>query len=730
MPPRHPSPTSQPRWATTIPRARKRHAQRETRLSDTEIAQLSTLMQERFKWKNEPRFFQLEGVRAQLEGVDMIIQAPTGAGKTAVAAGPHVWASSRGKTSIMVCPLLALEDEMVETFKTDFGLRAVAINSATSTCTDEVVKELIDGTYQIVLISPEMLQSPMFVNRVLRKPAFAKQVLSLIIDEAHCVSHWGAGFRKKYNSLGVIRAFLPRGMPVIAVTATLTARVRRDLHRVLHFPKHGSRFVNVGNDRPNVTIAVRAIQHPQNTYADLNFVIPPEVTRASDIPKTYLYVDNILTGNEIVDHLSALLAERCPSLASQELVRPYNATMCHDYRHRAMAAFRNNPGSIQTDPASTQTDEVIRVLVCTDAAGMGCNVSDVDLVVQWKLPKTLSNFVQRAGRAARSAGRQGLAVLLVERSAYSMDLRQMAQVPERHAREQGSKAKPRAGRGGVQAGRARKGVLPKDYAYHHGLNRGSSSKTEDTVPTEGTEPSLDVEVEDEGLLVFVQTRKCRRSIWAAAFESSVQLLSPGISCCDICDPSVFDRIRPTSLSSNSKPRMRARGKPDYNAQSSLYEWRKDVRLRDHQNTQLDTSAILDVATITTLTSHGPLTRAQVTTLLKDTWIWWERYGNELCDLVTSLQIVHRPIKKSAGSAQKSAGVQPRLETAGTEQGSSNSASINVSSGVPSRARPATSEGLVEPAAKRARLELGVAGNACDAEMRVSSISFLSTVVSS
>lgn len=82
-------------------------------LTPAEVDTLAQLMRERFRWDDDPRFFQLQGVKAQLEGVDTIIQAPTGAGKTAIAAGPHVWPSSAGKTTIMVCPLLALEVEMV-----------------------------------------------------------------------------------------------------------------------------------------------------------------------------------------------------------------------------------------------------------------------------------------------------------------------------------------------------------------------------------------------------------------------------------------------------------------------------------------------------------------------------------------------------------------------------------------------------------------------------------------
>ena len=87
-------------------------------------------------------------------------------------------------------------------------------------------QDLVAGTYQVLLISPEMLQLPRFINTLLRKPEFVRRVLSVVVDEAHCLSHWGSDFRKKYDSLGSIRAFLPRGTPVMALTATLTARVR------------------------------------------------------------------------------------------------------------------------------------------------------------------------------------------------------------------------------------------------------------------------------------------------------------------------------------------------------------------------------------------------------------------------------------------------------------------------------------------------------------------------
>ncbi len=83
------------------------------KLSDTDVIDLANLMKTAYGWTNSPHSFQLAGVKAQLEKTNMIIQAPTGAGKTAIAAGPHLWPSSKGKMTIMVSPHMALEDEMV-----------------------------------------------------------------------------------------------------------------------------------------------------------------------------------------------------------------------------------------------------------------------------------------------------------------------------------------------------------------------------------------------------------------------------------------------------------------------------------------------------------------------------------------------------------------------------------------------------------------------------------------
>lgn len=196
--------------------------------------------------------------------------------------------------------------------------------------------------------------SQRFINDILRKPALHSRIYAIVVDEAHCISHWGAAFRKKYASLGVARAFLPKPTPVIAVSASLTRRVSRDITQKLQFP---SRFIfkNLGNDRANVSLVVRAIHNPLHSYSDLDFLIRAGVERGEDINKSWIYADNIEVGGEIIDHLRTLLPKQL-----HDVIRPYNAVLSVNYRTLAMDQFRSGK---------------IRILVCTDAAGMVCHLS-------------------------------------------------------------------------------------------------------------------------------------------------------------------------------------------------------------------------------------------------------------------------------------------------------------------------------------------------------------------
>jgi superfamily II DNA helicase RecQ len=202
-----------------------------------------------------------------------------------------------------------------------------------------------------------MLLSWQFIDGVLHRPQFGSHCLSVFIDEAHCISHWGDLFCKKYASLGIIRPFLPKSTPIIAVTATLTPRIHNDLITKLQFDHDNYLFINIGNNRPNVSQVVHAMEHLMNTYCDLDFLVPEDMSHPEDIKKGFLYCDDINLGGNIVDNLNARVMLE---FHGQGLICPYNAAMSRKYRADVMQLFKAG---------------VVRILVCTDAAGMVSSIA-------------------------------------------------------------------------------------------------------------------------------------------------------------------------------------------------------------------------------------------------------------------------------------------------------------------------------------------------------------------
>jgi len=132
----------------------------------------------------------------------------------------------------------------------------------------------------------------------------------------------------------------------------------------------------------------------------------------------------------------------------------------------------------------------------------GCNIPDIDIVVQWKLPSTVSSFVQRAGRVARGYGGSGLAVLLVEKSAYDVDITAAAN----QAKKSTTKRK-----GNVHEATKYPKSKDKTYAISHGVLRGAFGGASDGIPVH-IEVPLDLLSLDEGLYTLVQTTECRRKV--------------------------------------------------------------------------------------------------------------------------------------------------------------------------------------------------------------------------
>ncbi|KAE9389310.1 P-loop containing nucleoside triphosphate hydrolase protein [Gymnopus androsaceus JB14] len=599
--------------------------------ADSDLDSLDEDVTKKFHHNFVLKDFQKAATAAQLQRKDAMVHAHTGAGKTAIVAAPHAHPASEGKVTFLVSPLIALQDEQAEAFQNEYHLSAIAINSSHGGLTPKNMMEICSGKYQVVIISPEMMLTQRFTKNVIKNKELVGRVLSIVIDEAHVISHWGSGFRKKYSELGILRTLLPEGVPFVALSATLPRRVRNDILSKLRFSlkEEGYVNINIGNDRPNVSLVVWAIQHPMNTYKDLDFIVPDGVQSTTEIPKTFVYSDSLPSGPEIVEHLEAQLPKH---LQGRGLVRPFSAVFSKKYRRALMRKFK---------------DGSVRILVCTDAAGMGCNIPDVDVVVQWKLPKTLSMFVQRAGRAARAHGRKGLAVLLVEKSAYSLNCEEL--VSELQGESKGKKTKPK-GRGKAKGkdkqpaqqehttGEYAKST-EKDFTQSRGVKRGSCDRKSDEHPKVGWEPRIDCRAKNEGLLAFVQTGSCRRNILTTVYENATPVPAEGVECCDMCKPQLLDRTRPGSYKAPPRPAAIPKGIPHKPTQRALYTWRSKIRQSNHSLALWPAQSILSNDHVKLLASVGPISSFEhLKKIIADQWGWWENYGENLWETIQGLDM--------------------------------------------------------------------------------------------
>ncbi|KZV85307.1 hypothetical protein EXIGLDRAFT_699629 [Exidia glandulosa HHB12029] len=537
-------------------------------------------MKKFFDWPHDARPMQeIVGV-AQAVGGDVMVHAPTGLGKTGIVAAPHVFPENKGRVSLFISPLIALQEEMVTTFNDDFKLTAVAVNSTRTKSLNKTLNEICTGKYAIVLLSPEMLQSRRFIDRVLRNAEFSRRFLSLVVDEAHTVSHWGAHFRKKYTTIGIVRTFLPRGTSVIAMSASLTPRVRRDVAKKLQLSASYT-FLDYGNNRPNVSLVARACHRSLKSYKDLDFVIPSDVQSPSDIPSTFVYADVKEDGDRIIDHLRELLP---PSMRDLGLIRPFNASLSHSYRKDALLHFKAGN---------------IRVMVCTDAAGM--RLSSNGSFPRSSAPSSSVQAVQR-----------GVTAQLGLRCCSSSQLH-TANCPHFKMSWPARKlrSRPRLGRGRAREGKRVQQGRCKGYAKAHGRSRGEKLNSTTNNIDRTITLVVNDEAEDEGLLVFVQTGDCRRRV--------------------ICDAFHNDKDRTHTLPGTKQKQKPRKEKLDVaeDVVTGLRDWRYRVWSEDYSDRGFSEIAILSDELILSIAQTELNTLLELQNWVAEEWDWWPEYGPHL-----------------------------------------------------------------------------------------------------
>ena len=311
---------------------------------------------------------QLATMRSFMEGSDFLAVLPTGSGKSVTFQIPALL--SPGVT-LVIAPLVALMNDQVENLRARGITKVAAIHSGVGQAEwRDVLRGAERGDYKLLYVSPERLWSQEFVGALARVG-----VARIAVDEAHCISQWGHSFRPEYatipDALRRIVGERPRP-PILAVTATATEAVRRDIVDLLGLDLADAP-VALSPERPEIRYLV---EHSRNREdRDVRAV---QIVEAFRSRSAIVYVP---TRGDTA-RIAGLLR------AAGHVARPYHGAMDKNQRLHTEDAFRHGE---------------LDVVVATKAFGMGIDKPDIALVVHLEMPATIEEYVQETGRAARGA---------------------------------------------------------------------------------------------------------------------------------------------------------------------------------------------------------------------------------------------------------------------------------------------------------------------------------------
>jgi ATP-dependent DNA helicase RecQ len=303
------------------------------------------------------RPLQREICEATLAGQDVFALLPTGGGKSLCFQLP---ALARPGLTVVVSPLIALMKDQVDQLQAS-GVAATFLNSTLGAAeARNRLRGVHHGEFKLLYAAPERLMLDGWIENLK-----AWNVACIAIDEAHCVSEWGHDFRPEYRQLAKLRAALP-DVPVMALTATATARVRADI--VTHLQLREPATFVASFNRPNLTY--RVIPKDQPLKQIIDFV------RKREHESGIIYCASRATAERVAE-----------SLAGRGFAaRPYHAGLTADERGRNQEQFLRDD---------------TRIICATIAFGMGINKPNVRWVIHHDLPKNIEGYYQETGRAGR-----------------------------------------------------------------------------------------------------------------------------------------------------------------------------------------------------------------------------------------------------------------------------------------------------------------------------------------
>lgn len=316
---------------------------------------------------------QQEIINATKSGRDCLALIPTGGGKSLTFQLSAV--TDKGVTFVIM-PLLSLIEDNIN-FVKDLGIPALSLSGGPNADRKmgELYNQIRDLHYKIVYLTPERLTKSPGLVAVMENCYGNGTVDRFVIDEVHCVSHWGQDFRKDYLLLDTLKKNFPR-VPILGLTATATSKVKDDIIVKLGLGDDVVCFQSSFN-RPNLNYEIRLKKNLKNVDQDLSDLLKTRFKDRSGI-------------------IYCVSRKNCENLA-HTLKKKFKIS-CDHYHAEMKIEDRN---AVQ---ASWMKDE-IQVIIATIAFGMGINKRDVRFVIHYSIPKSLEGYVQECGRGGRDGKR-------------------------------------------------------------------------------------------------------------------------------------------------------------------------------------------------------------------------------------------------------------------------------------------------------------------------------------
>ncbi|KAE8181595.1 hypothetical protein CF336_g8865, partial [Tilletia laevis] len=361
----------------------------------------------------EPKPWQVEAVYRLLGGMDGVVAAGTGSGKSMIWVFASLLLRLPKANFLVITGLKEIQLEQTNILH-ELGISAVALNADTlgAECPRRrlihgrgskerafnPIREIENNTAQVVFLSPEVLFHNTRVGKAVSESIWARDLRAVVVDEAHLVYDWGiasgsgrAAFRPEFGKLGLLRAKLNANVPLLAMSATLSGPSLPSICSALQFGRLPFFALDVGKERDGCTYDIQPFRHAASSFHDLLTILQPR-DGSNVLPKTIIYVNSRSKATMAAELLRQHLPE---SLRDQ--VASFTAMDSAYEKRKTMAGLRS--GSI-------------RVVFATEALGMGIDLPDVDMIIQWELPKDFRGLVQHFGRGARGPGSRAAALLL------------------------------------------------------------------------------------------------------------------------------------------------------------------------------------------------------------------------------------------------------------------------------------------------------------------------------